>query len=76
MGVMEGAMNACRECDCFLMIGSSLVVSPANFMPSIAKQSGARLIFINKESTIMDNLADIFLRGSASEIFTALMKKI
>jgi len=76
MGVMDGAMNACRDCDCFLMVGSSLVVSPANFMPSIAKQYGARILFINKESTVMDNLADIFLRGSASEIFTALMKKI
>ncbi|TFG16056.1 MAG: NAD-dependent deacylase [Promethearchaeota archaeon] len=76
MGIMEGAMNACRDCDCFLMVGSSLVVSPANFMPSIAKQSGARLIFINRESTIMDDLADIFLRGSASEMFTALMKKL
>ena len=76
MGVMEGAMNACRECDCFLMVGSSLVVSPANFMPSIAKQYGASVIFINKENTVMDNLADIFLYGSASEIFTAIMKKI
>ncbi|MFX1338766.1 MAG: NAD-dependent deacetylase [Promethearchaeota archaeon] len=76
MGVMEGAMNACRECDCFLMVGSSLVVSPANFMPTIAKQYGASIIFINRESTVMDNLADIFLRGSASEIFTALMKRI
>jgi NAD-dependent deacetylase len=76
IGVMEGAMNACRECDCFLMVGSSLVVSPANFMPSIAKQYGASIIFINRENTVMDNLADIFLRGSASEIFTVLMKKI
>ena len=76
MDVMEGAMNACRDCDCFLMVGSSLVISPANFMPSIAKQYGAKLLFINRESTVMDNLADIFLRGSASEIFTALMKKI
>ena len=76
IGVMEGAMDACRECDCLLMVGSSLVVSPANFMPSIAKQSGARIIFINKDTTIMDDLADIFLRGSASELFTALMKKI
>ena len=76
IGVMEGAMDACRECDCLLMVGSSLVVSPANFMPSIAKQSGARIIFINKDTTIMDDIADIFLRGSASELFTALMKKI
>jgi len=51
-------------------------VSPANFMPSIAKQYGAQLIFINRENTIMDNLADVFLKGIAGEIFTELLKII
>jgi len=74
MGVIDGAMNACRECDCFLMVGSSLNVSPANMMPSFAKQHGAQVIFINKEPTVMDNLADVFLRGSAGEIFINIMK--
>ena len=76
MGVLDGAMNACRECDCFIMVGSSLVISPANFMPSIAKQYGASLIFINREGTVMDNLADVFLKGSAGEIFTELLEII
>jgi NAD-dependent deacetylase len=75
-GVLEGAMNECRECDCFIMVGSSLVVSPANFMPSIAKNSGSAIIFINKDNTMMDDLADVFLQGSASEIFTELIKKV
>ena len=74
--VLEGAMNACRDCDCFLMVGSSLVISPANFMPSIAKNHGAYVIFVNRENTMLDNLADIFLKGSAGEIFTELMKNI
>ena len=76
MGVFDGAMNVCRECDCFLMVGSSLAVSPANFMPSVAKQNGASVIFINREETVMDNLADVFLRGSAGETFKELMKLI
>jgi len=75
-GVLEGAMNACRSCDCFIMAGSSLVVSPANFMPSIAKESGAKIIFINLEHTMMDDLADIFLKGRTGEIFTELLKEI
>ena len=75
-GVMEGAMNECMKCDCFLMVGSSLLISPANFMPSIAKQNGAKIIFINREETMMDDLADVFIQGSAGEIFTAIMKKI
>ena len=74
--VLDGAMNACRDCDCFLMVGSSLVISPANFMPSIAKNYGAYVIFVNRENTMMDNLADVFLKGSAGEIFTELMKSI
>ena len=74
-GVLDGAMNACRECDCFIMVGSSLAISPANFMPSIAKNYGAYVIFINRDNTLMDNLADVFLKGSASQIFTELMKK-
>ncbi|MFX1258631.1 MAG: NAD-dependent deacetylase [Promethearchaeota archaeon] len=75
-GILEGAMNACRNCDCFIMVGSSLVISPANFMPGIAKQSGAKVIFINRDETLMDALADVFLKGSAGEIFTALIKTI
>ncbi|TFG08871.1 MAG: NAD-dependent deacylase [Promethearchaeota archaeon] len=76
MGIMDQAMNECQKCDCFLMVGSSLVVSPANFMPRVAKEHGAQLIFINRDHTFMDELADIFLLGSASEILTEIMRKL
>lgn len=71
--VLTDAMNAAKKCDLLLMVGSSLSVSPANFMPSIAKDQGAKIIYINRESTIMDDLADLILKGSAGEIFTELM---
>lgn len=71
--VLIEAMNVAKNCDLLIMVGSSLTVSPANFMPSIAKEQGAKVIYINRESTIMDNLADLILRGSAGEIFTELM---
>jgi NAD-dependent deacetylase len=72
-GVLEGAMQECRNCDCFLMVGSSLLVSPANFMPVIAKQHGAKIIFINRESTAMDDIADVFLKGNGGDILTKIM---
>ena len=75
-GILEGAMHESANADCLIVVGSSLIVSPANYMPSIAKQYGARLIFINRENTIMDDLADVFLKGSAGEIFTELLKII
>lgn len=73
-GVLENAIEACQTCDCFLMVGSSLLISPANLLPQIAKKSGAKVIFINRDNTVMDNLADVFLKGSGGEILTELIK--
>ena len=75
-GVLEGAMNACSQCDCFIMAGSSLTVSPANFMPSIAKKNGAKVIFVNLENTCMDDCADIFLKGRTGVILSEILNKI
>ena len=46
----------------FLAIGSSLVVTPAADLPVLAKESGARLVIINREPTPLDSLADLVLR--------------
>ncbi len=75
-GVLENAIEACQTCDCFLMVGSSLLVSPANFLPRIAKNSGAKVIFVNIDNTIMDNLADVFLKGRDGEILIELIKRV
>lgn len=75
-GVFNSAIRSVRNADCLIMVGSSLQISPANSVPSTAKQHGAKVIFINKEPTIMDDLADVILRGKAAEIFTNLMKKV
>lgn len=75
-GVLDGAMNACYKADCLLMVGSSLMVSPANLIPGIAKQNGAKVIFINRDPTMMDNLADLFLKGSSSEILSKIIEKL
>ncbi|TFF85047.1 MAG: hypothetical protein EU518_01780 [Promethearchaeota archaeon] len=58
------------------MVGSSLLVTPANFLPPLAKRNNAKVIFINKEDTMMDEIADVFLKGSAGKIFKKLMDRI
>jgi NAD-dependent deacetylase len=75
-GILNDAISSVRECDCFIMVGSSLAVSPANFLPGLAKEYGAKIIFINKENTPMDDIADVFLKGKAGEIFNQLMNEI
>lgn len=51
------------NCDLFLAMGTSLVVSPASELPVIAHDHGARLIILNREDTPLDALADLVLRG-------------
>jgi len=46
-----------QNCDLFVVVGSSLVVTPAADMPRVALESGARLVIINKGETPLDELA-------------------
>jgi NAD-dependent deacetylase len=57
--VLRSAMRWAREADLFLAIGSSLVVTPAAELPCLAKESGARLVIINREPTPLDGIADL-----------------
>lgn len=58
---MERARAAALSCDLFLAIGSSLVVWPAASFPLLAKQNGAALVILNRESTDHDPSADLVL---------------
>ncbi len=58
---MQQAEIETLACDLFLAIGSSLVVYPAAGFPALAKQNGARLVILNRESTGLDVMADLVL---------------
>lgn len=48
-----------NECRLFIVLGSSLTVSPANFFPRQAKNNGAKLVIINRDETPLDDMADL-----------------
>ena len=48
-----------QKSDLFLVVGSSLVVTPAADMPRVALQSGARLVIINQGETPFDRFAHL-----------------
>lgn len=56
--VLDGAWAAAGESGVFLVLGSSLQVSPANQLPVIAKRHGALLAICNRDITPLDDLAD------------------
>ena len=67
---LDTAWQSARECDVFLVVGSSLVVNPAAQIPLVAKQSGADLLIINIDSTPLDDLADLVYHGLAFDVLS------
>jgi NAD-dependent SIR2 family protein deacetylase len=63
-------------CDLFIVVGSSLVVSPANEMPEIALRSGARLVIINQGETPMDGSCHLRFEERIGEVVPPAVNKL
>lgn len=70
---LERAITLTKACDLFLVIGSSLRVSPASRLPWLAVESGTPLLILNRESTPLDQRADIVLRANAGEAMAQII---
>ncbi|HLR10299.1 MAG TPA: NAD-dependent protein deacylase [Sporosarcina sp.] len=57
------AAEESEKADLFIVLGSSLTVTPANQFPLIAKESGAKLVIINLERTEFDRFADVVIQN-------------
>jgi NAD-dependent deacetylase len=57
-----------QECDLFVVVGSSLVVTPAADMPRVALETGARLVIINKGETPLDRFAHLRFEEGIGEV--------
>jgi NAD-dependent deacetylase len=64
---MRRAGELAQRCDLFIAIGSSLVVWPAAGFPMLARNSGAKLVIINREPTEQDDIADLVIRHDIGE---------
>jgi NAD-dependent deacetylase len=71
---LRRAERAAVDADVILAVGSTLGVYPAAALVPIAKQSGAHVVIVNAEPTEMDDIADVVLRGSISEILPAIVR--
>lgn len=54
---LQAAIDASEQCDLFIVLGSSLRVSPASELPQLAKSGGANVVIVNKQPTPLDHLA-------------------
>jgi len=74
--ILSQAMMEANQCEVMLVIGSSLVVYPAAYVPVQAKQAGAKLIIVNKGPTEQDHLADIRIDAPAGEVMIKMINAI
>jgi NAD-dependent deacetylase len=72
-GAVQEAERRARRADLFVVLGSSLVVYPAAYVPVHAKRAGARLAIVNLEPTPLDGQADCVVRGRAGEVMAAVL---
>jgi len=70
---LKDALNAAKNCDLFLVLGSSLVVYPATQLPIVAKENKAKLVIVNIDPTPLDNIADIIIHDTASSVLSKVV---
>jgi len=74
--VLDEAYTEAARAEIMLVIGTSCVVTPAAYLPIIAKQSDAILIEINLEPSPIYSLFDASLCGKAGMIMPKLVKRL
>ncbi len=65
-----------QNCDLFIVVGSSLVVTPAADMPRVALQSGARLVIINQGETPFDQYAHLRFSEAIGETLPPAVEQL
>ncbi len=63
--IWKEAMIHASKCDVMVIVGTSLVVSPANTLPLYAKQNNAFLVELNPEETMMSHDMDLSVRNTS-----------
>jgi len=73
---LREATRRSQNCDLFIVIGSTLVIYPAAYMPTYAREAGARLAIVNLTPTPLDHYATVVIQGRAGEIMSRVIEKV
>ncbi len=65
-----------KKADVYLIIGSSLVVTPAADLPDLAIRNNAKLVLINMGQTPYDNLVDIKIEEKIGDVITKIVSQV
>jgi NAD-dependent deacetylase len=71
---LQRSHDAARSCDLLLAVGTTLAVYPVAGLLPTAQRNGAKIVIVNGETTALDDLADVVVRGDISEILPELTR--
>lgn len=70
------AQRRSQGCDLMMVLGSTLVVYPAAYMPAYAVESGAKLVIINLEPTPMDSYAQVCIHDKVGQVLPRIVEGV
>lgn len=73
---LRAAMSHSERADVFIVLGSSLRVTPAADMPELALGNGGKLVIVNKQPTPLDSRAEICFHGDVDDLLRLVRAKL
>ncbi len=73
---VEKSAALSRECNFFMIVGSTLLVQPAAQMPFYAKNNGAFMAIINLSETPCDGMCDVLIREKAGDVLQKIVSEV
>jgi len=70
------AQRRSQGCDLMMVLGSSLVVYPAAYMPAYAVESGAKLVIVNLDPTPMDSYAQVCIYEMVGQVLPRIVEGV
>ncbi len=74
--VLSEAAKRASNCDLCIVIGSTLVVYPAAYIPMYARDAGAKIVIINIGDTPLDPQAHVRIEAMAGETMSAVLQHV
>jgi NAD-dependent deacetylase len=74
--VLNDAADLANRSDCFLALGSSLQVTPAASLATVAKLAGAKLILITLGATPYDEVADVRIAEKVGAVLPQIVASV
>jgi NAD-dependent deacetylase len=72
---LQEAIRRAQNCDLLIVVGSTLVVYPAAYIPTYAREAGAKLAIVNLTPTPFDYYAEVIIRSKAGAAMSEVVQK-